>query len=201
MSLKGMEEKKYRSPEARLKTQSEHGCFPLSPTFQLARVVQHPSYTIRTPRVLCGLQQASSWNQLLPLGLGRPKSLSSALEKGLPAAMPVQPEHLSCLVHQRSAADWRLQAGDQRLAKLPALRSGAVPELGTWLQQQICILVARGRQSVAFRGGASTKEKRVTKRSICPFIFVVYQVLQFFPFSFYVFTFYFLSWKGLSVEC
>lgn len=127
MSLKGVREKKLRSPEARLKKQSVPASHLVRGS-SLPSVGQHPSQVTRTPRLLCGMQQASSWSLQLPLGLGRPESFGLTVEKGLPAAMPAQTERLSCLEHQRSRADYR--NGDQRLPKLLAVRSGAVPEPG-----------------------------------------------------------------------
>lgn len=96
-SLKGVREK-LRSPEARLKRQSVPASHLVRGS-SLPSVGQHPSQVTRTPRLLCGMQQASSWSLQLPLGLGRPESFGLTVEKGLPAAMPAQTEGSSCLEH------------------------------------------------------------------------------------------------------
>lgn len=98
MSLKGVREEKLESPEARFKKQSVP-VFHLVLGSSLPGVGQHTSQVTRTPRLLCGMQQASSWSRQLPSGLGRPKSFGLTVEKGLPAAMPAQAERLSCLDH------------------------------------------------------------------------------------------------------
>lgn len=142
MSLEGMEEKKYRSPEARLKKQSEHGCFPFSPRFQLAPCCA--TSELRTPSehpesfVGCSRQAAGA--SCCPWAwAGQNLSVQSwrkACLQRCPPSLSTSP-----VLYIREAL--QTGDGDQRLAKLPALRSGAVPELGAWLQQQICILVAR----------------------------------------------------------
>ena len=53
------------------------------------------------------------------------------------------------------------KTGNQRVDKLPTLRSGAVPELGAQLQQQTFILVAPGKLFMLFSGGASGQGKEV----------------------------------------
>lgn len=154
----------------RLKKQSKPA-FHLVLGSSLPSVGQHPSQVTRTPRLLCGMQQASSWSLQLPLGLGRPKSFGLTVRKA--SLQLCLPRLSACPVLNIRGAG--LSTGTRSKASQVAScqkqsyawTGGLAPAADTHL--------ARGKQFMAFMGEVwrKGKEERMTGHFTCPSILVI----------------------------
>lgn len=161
--------------------------FHLVPGPSLPAVGQHTSQATRTPGLLfvgCGRQTTVRGSPWAWAG----KSLSAQRWRK-PCLQLYLPGSSSCpILYMKEEQSWRVpqRKVDQRLDKVPTLRSGAVPELGAWPQEQTFIYPACSREAfhAIFGWGARQKKKvRMTGSPILPVsMLVLCQLPGSFPF-------------------